>query len=108
MPLAHSVARIAACCKFAAGRGAPFVDAASGLFAHRARQSGAAWPRIVGTAHAADGIIDLVRQARWYTPTMDLRFMDRKIDTKTGAAGATSKAGVGHGFCDKAKKPELA
>jgi hypothetical protein len=49
---------IAAFFKFAAGRGAPFVNAAGGFFANAAIKCGAARGVVVGAAHAAGVFCD--------------------------------------------------
>ena len=97
MAHARFVAGLAAGRKLAAGRRAPFINTACGLLAHRAGQRRAARLGVVRAAHAAGVVIDFVRQPCRHAPPVDFRFIDRKINAKTGAAGAAGEAGVGHG-----------
>ena len=97
MAQAHTVAGVRASSKFAAGRRAPFINAARGFFSYLAHQCCAAGARPIRATHATGGVGNFLDQACGDAPAMFLRFMDRKIDAKRGAAGAAAEAGMSHG-----------
>ena len=93
MAQARTLAGIAAFFKLSARRGAPFVNAASGLDAHLAAECTAAWWRVVGATHAAHRGCEFLAQTRWHRTAVRVHFFHTEIDPKTGAAGAAAGAG---------------
>ena len=105
MPGSGFVAGFAACGELAAGRWAPFVNAASGFLPDGAGEGGAARAGVVGAAHAAGVVVDCFGQASGYSATLGLGFVDREINAKARAAGAAGETGMGHGgICYWVKK----
>ena len=49
---------------------------------------------MVGAAHAAGGVGDVHHQPIGHGAALGLRFLHRKVHTKTGAAGAAAEARV--------------
>ena len=77
-----------------AGRGPPFVDA-GGRAAHLAGQRSAAWPGMVGAAHARCRPVTSTTRPWGYAAAHVLGLVDGEIDAETGAAGAATQAGDG-------------
>ena len=91
---------VAAGLEFPARIGAPFVDAAGDALANGSGQGGAANRQVVGAAHAAAGTVDFNAQSVWDATPLREQLTDRKVHSKTGAAGAACGARVvGHAVC---------
>lgn len=63
VPHARTLAGVAALFKLATRGGAPFVNATGGFLAHFAAQRAAAWRRVIGATHAAQGGGEFLAQA---------------------------------------------
>ncbi len=98
MALAYTVAGIAGGLEFAAGRGAPLVDAATRLFPDLADQGRTTRPGPVRAAHAAHMRIHLFQKACRNPASMFVGFVDGAVHAERGAAGAATEAGMRHGW----------
>jgi hypothetical protein len=92
MTQSRALARIAAFFKLSARGGTPFVNAAGGFLTHFATQRSAAWGRVVGAAHAAQGGCEVLAQARGHRAAACVHFFHAEVHSKTGAAGAATGA----------------